>query len=108
MNAAIDRETRSLPSRDAAAEDRHIAPAAFDQPRRGAIGEPFTPRDISVADDNRRGAAREQGRGDQLEPGERQARRHQQMPIVEAAFLARIDDRDLAAIVQPVAAVPPP
>ena len=97
MHAAIDREARSFPGRNPADEDRHIAPAAFAQPRRSALGE----AGASIADDNRRGTAREQGRGDQFEPGKRQARRHQQMPIVEAAFLARIDDRDLAAIVQP-------
>ena len=34
---------------------------------------------------------------------QRQARRHQQMALVKAALLARVDDRDLAAIVQPPA-----
>ncbi len=92
MDAAIDGEPRRLPRPDAADEHRDISISALDQPRRRALGEALA----VVADDDRHGAARQQPRRDQLQPGERQAGSHQEMPVVKAALLARVDDRDLA------------
>jgi uncharacterized membrane protein YccC len=93
MDAAIDRKPGRLPCLDAALQHRDIAVPAFDQPRRRALGQPFA----VIRDDNRRRAPRQQTGRDQLEPAQRQARGHQQMPVVKAALLAGIDDRDLAA-----------
>ena len=102
VHPAVDREARRRPGRHPAGQDLDIAPAAGDQPRRRALGEPAA-AGVIVADDDRRRSPRQQGRGHELEPAQGQARRHQQMPVVKAPLLARIDDRDLAAIAQPPA-----
>ena len=50
-----------------------------------------------LADDGWSRTPRQEVRRDQFDPRERQARRHQEMPAVKAAFLAGVDDGDLAA-----------
>ena len=99
MHAAVDRISRRLPGRDTAGQHRDLGPAARGQPSGGALGETLA----VIADDDRRRPPRQQRGCNQLEPGERQARRHQQMALVKAALLARVDDRDLAAVVKPPA-----
>ena len=102
MDAAIDREPCRRPRRHPAGQHRDIAPAAFDQPRRGALGKAARSA-VIIANDDRRRASRQQAGRDQLQPAQGQARRHQQMPLMKAPLLAWIDDRDLPAIVEPAA-----
>ena len=99
MHTAIDRQPGRFPCLDPAFQHRDIAIAALDEPPRRAVGQPLP----MIANHDGGRAPRQQPRSDQLEPRQRQARCHQEMPVVKTPFLAGIDDRDLAACPVPPA-----
>ena len=99
VHPAIDGEANPFPSGNAAGQQRNVGVAAFGQPSGGALGQALT----GIADDDRRRPPWQQARRQQLQPAQWQARRHQQVALVKAPLLARIDDRDLTARL-----IPPP
>ena len=96
VHAAIDAVPGRLPGRDAAVEHRHIRIAE----RSHAPGGEQCRTVAVVAPHDSGGAARHQIVDEQFQPAQRHARRQQQVAPAENALLARVEQGDLAAIVQ--------
>jgi hypothetical protein len=96
VDAAVDLIAGGFPGRGAALEQRHVGVAMGEQPPRGHFGQAF----VTVDHDHAGGASRHQQRDPHLEPRQGRAGGEQQMALGEDAFLAHVEQRDLAAVVE--------
>ena len=96
VHAAVDAKAGRFPRGDAAVQQRDVLIAERRHPRGGARRQALA----VVAPDDARTAPRHQIVDQQFQPAQRNARRHQQMAPAERQLLARVEQGDLAAIVQ--------
>ena len=92
--AAVNAIAGRLPGGDATVQDRYVLIAQAVHPLCGAHRRAVA----IVAPHHARGPPRHQGVDQQFETAQRHAGRHQQMTPAKDSFLARIQQRDLAAV----------
>ncbi len=96
VHAAVDAKARRFPRGNSTVEPADVLIAECRHPRGGARRQPLA----IVAPDDARTAPRHQIVGQQLQSAQRSTGRHQQMAPAEWQLLARIEQGQLAAIVQ--------
>ena len=97
VHAGIEREAGVFPRGCSAAEALHVGVAELFQAGARALSEAFA----GIAHDDAYGFARQESRHAYLEVGERHVGSEQQVPVArEDAFLADVEERDLAPVVE--------